>query len=297
VVGGLLRGYARFIPRLTRIAVLAALTLAVSAAPAAASVTLGQLAPVNPSFTCTGGNVEFAQPTVTSGNSYAIPVPSTGTITSWSHSATAGAGQEYTFKVFRKIADPARYEVVGHDGPRPLTPSTVNTFPANVAVKPGDFIGFHGAAVNHACTFDAGVPESYRIRNPSNLNDGESGDFAPFGTNNRLNISAVFKPTNGFTLGAITRNKKKGTATITADLPNPGELTGAGQGIKVAAAAVISATVTAPGKVRLTIKAKGKKKRKLNETGKVKIKPNITFTPTGGDPSTQSPKLKLKKNI
>jgi hypothetical protein len=60
---------------------------------------------------------------------------------------------------------------------------------------------------------------------------------------------------------------------------------------------VISATVTAPGKVRLTIKAKGKKKRKLNETGKVKIKPNITFTPTGGDPSTQSPKLKLKKNI
>ena len=53
-------------------------------------------------------------------------------------------------------------------------------------------------------------------------------------------------------------------------------------------------TVTAPGAVELLIKARGKKKRKLNETGKVK--PNVTFTPTGGDPSTQSRKLKLKKS-
>jgi hypothetical protein len=49
--------------------------------------------------------------------------------------------------------------------------------------------------------------------------------------------------------------------------------------------------------VKLTIKAKGKKKGTLNETGKVKVNPKITYTPTGGDPTTQSIKVKLKKNL
>ncbi len=49
--------------------------------------------------------------------------------------------------------------------------------------------------------------------------------------------------------------------------------------------------------MKLTIKAKGKKKGTLNETGKVKLRPKITYTPTGGDPSTQSVKVKLKKNL
>ena len=42
---------------------------------------------------------------------------------------------------------------------------------------------------------------------------------------------------------------------------------------------------------------KGKKKRKLNETGKVKLNVAITYTPTGGVPSTQSLKVKLKKKL
>lgn len=44
--------------------------------------------------------------------------------------------QTLTMKVFRKVADPATYMVVGHDGPRPIAASTVNTFPTSVAVKP-----------------------------------------------------------------------------------------------------------------------------------------------------------------
>jgi hypothetical protein len=77
---------------------------------------------------------------------------------------------------------------------------------------------------------------------------------------------------------------------------DPGELTGSGKDVKVAGAAVISKAVTAPGDVKLTIRAKGKKLRKLNDTGKVNVTPKITYTPTGGDPSAQSKKLKLKKN-
>jgi hypothetical protein len=61
--------------------------------------------------------------------------------------------------------------------------------------------------------------------------------------------------------------------------------------------AIISKTVSAPGVVKLKIRAKGKQKAILNETGKVKVKPKITYTPTGGDPSTQSIKVKLKKKL
>jgi hypothetical protein len=76
-----------------------------------------------------------------------------------------------------------------------------------------------------------------------------------------------------------------------------GELTGSGKGVSAAGAAVISKTVTTPAAVKPTVRANGKKKRKLNERGKVKLKPKITYAPTGGDPSPQSKKLKLKKNV
>ena len=59
---------------------------------------------------------------------------------------------------------------------------------------------------------------------------------------------------------------------------------------------MISKSVPA-GAAQLLIKAKGKKKRKLNETGKVKLNVAITFTPTGGDPSEQSLKVRLKKKL
>jgi len=273
---------------------LAAVALCASASSTPAAVTLGQLSP-DPASTFCFGPMDEAQPTVTSGNAYVVP--GAGTITSWSHNARAGAGQTFTMKVFRKVADPARYQVVGHDGPRPLAAGALNTFPASVPVMPGDVLGLNnGSPVATSCGFPV-TGESYLFRN-GNLADGESDAFSSF-SGYRLNISAVFVYSNAFTLGKAKLNKKKGTATLTATVPNPGELTGSGNGVKVAsvAGAVTSKTVTAPGAVKLTIRAKGKKKATLNETGKVKVKPKITYTPTGGDPSTQSKKLKLKKNL
>ena len=71
----------------------------------------------------------------------------------------------------------------------------------------------------------------------------------------------------------------------------------AGKGVKRAGAsgAVIAKTATVPGSVKLRVRAKGKKKRKLEQTGKVKLKVRVTYTPAGGDPSTQPRKLKLTK--
>jgi hypothetical protein len=270
---------------------LAAALLAASASPAAASVTLGQLA-ASPQTECVGV-FDSTQPTVTSGNTYVVP--GAGTITSWTHNAVAGSDQTLTMKIFRKVADPARYQVVGHDGPRPLAGGQLNTFAASVPVKPGDVLGVSGnSSVDTACTFAA--PGDSVLTTNANLADGESADFFS-ASNHRVNVSAVFVYSNAFSFGKARRNTKKGTATLTVDAPNPGELVLSGKGVKPAGAAgaVTAKTVTAAGNVKLLIRAKGKKQRTLNETGKVKVSFAVTYTPTGGDPSTQSRKLKLKK--
>ena len=128
----------------------------------------------------------------------------------------------------------------------------------------------------------------------------DGGTTGPCGSpysNQEHTFNADFDPSNTLALGALTRNKKKGTATLTVNVPNPGELTGSGNGVKASSAgAVISKSVGA-GQAQLLIKAKGKKKKQLNQKGKVKLSVAVTYTPTGGDPSTQSVKVRLKKKL
>ena len=103
---------------------------------------------------------------------------------------------------------------------------------------------------------------------------------------------------NSFGIDSISRNKKKGTATIKGHTSFAGDLIGSGNGVKVASAAgaVISKAV-GPGPSQLLIKAKGKKRKKLNQKGKVKVKVTITYTASGGTSTTQSVKVKLKKKL
>ena len=272
---------------------LAALAFMAGASPAGASVPLGHVATI-PTGDC-ATNFDFAQRSVAAGNSYTVPA--TGTITSWSSSAGVGAGPgaQLTIKVFRQVAG-LTYSVVGHDGPRPLAGSGVSTFASNIPVKPGDLLGIHTSTIGTNCTgLDTGLSgDTPLFRGLSDLADGSSGAFTADNDNVRLNVAAELVPTNAFTLGAVQRNKKKGTATLAVSVPNPGELALSGNGVKTAGATAAQAVPTA-GEVGLLVRAKGKKKRKLNETGKVKLNLQVTYTPTGGDASAQSTKLKLKK--
>ncbi len=290
--------------RLALAASLAGLSLAASAQSAPASVTIGQLAPGVPTTTCTTMDFDALQASITTGTSYLVPAA--GTLTSWSHNAIAASGQQLTMKVFRKVADPATYQVVGHDGPRNLTGGVLNTFPTKIAVQPGDVLGLNTRSPTAtACGFGAAPGDTILIHGPAlpdgtlipGLQDGDSGVFGMPDDSVRLNISAVVEPTNSFTLGKPKLNKKKGTATLAVNVPNPGTVTLGGKGVKGASAAgaVIAKTVNAPGMVKLVVKAKGQKKEKLKSKGKVKLKVAVTYTPTGGDPSTQSKKLKLKR--
>jgi hypothetical protein len=269
------------------VGIAAAGSLAV-AAPAGAAVTIGQLQ--TGALSC-DENTDAAQ-TISppSGSSYVVP--GTGTITSWSTQAGPAATQSLAMKVFRKLGDPARFQAVGHDGPRTLSPGALNTFPASIRVRSGDLLGLHTATTSVACLVV--IPGAQIVfANGTDLADGASDDFV-IQNDAALNIQATFVPDNTFTRGKVKRNKNKGTATVTLNLPNPGELTGSGGGAKVAGGAVSSKAVPA-GPAKVVIRAKGKRKRTLNETGKVKVKPTITYTPTGGDPGRQKLKLKLLK--
>lgn len=274
--------------RVSLVFLLAIGLLIMPSSPAAASVTLGQLAPSGSIAPYPG--VDFIQLSVSSGNSY--EVPGSGRITSWSHNPPFSATGQVGFKVFHKTGDPAFYMALAHDGPRPVTPGVVNTSPVSIPVQSGDLIGLHVNGGN-AAGFSATPSDTFGTR--LGLNDGQEGSFT-VANGQRINVSAVFVPDNSISVGKTALNEKKGTATLNLTLPNPGELTGSGKGVKAASAgrAVISKSVAA-GPAKLLIKAKGKQRKTLNETGKVKLKVKITYTPTGGDPRTQSLKVKLKK--
>jgi hypothetical protein len=198
-------------------------------------------------------------------------------------------GGALALKVFRRDADPARFQVVGHAGPERLTQGGTarNTFPASIRVRPGDLLGLHTPTVS-PCGFKD--PGGLHAVFSGDLADGEVAAFEPEADFN-LDIQAVFVPDNTVSLGSAKRNKKKGTATLTVSVPNPGELALSGKGVRTDAAM----SVPAAGKAGLVIKAKGKALRKLKESGKAKVTPRITYTPTGGDPSTQSKGLELKR--
>jgi hypothetical protein len=274
-----------------------------SASGAAASTTIGQLAPDGGSgTTCAGGPYDFLQPPVTAGNTYVVPAGG-DVISSWSTNAIAGVGQMLEMKVYRKVSDPMTYKVIGHDGPRPLIPSKLNTFAVSIAVQPGDVLGLNSAnagSVTNECVFTApGQTYDYFL---GDLGDGTSGAFTS-GSNARLNITAVVaaKPLNTFSFGKLNRNKKKGTATVPVFVPGPGSLSLTGKNVKTqraAGGAAASLTVPGAGMVKLLVKPKGKLKKKLRKKGTARVRIRVTYTPTGdlpGVPNTQTEKIKLNK--
>jgi hypothetical protein len=274
----------------------------VSPSSSHASTTIGQLATENPpTANCSVMAFDVLQPTVTAGTTYVVPAGGT-LITSWSTNAAAGVGQTLEMKVFRQVAAPVTYRVIGHDGPHTLTPGTVNTFPTNVPVQPGDVLGLQTASSAMTACLSSALDDSDFARS-GDLADGASGDFIPNSDFGRVNVTAsvAIRPSNTFSFGGVKRHKKTGAATLAVNVPGPGTLALTGKGVKTQRAgggAVASKTVSAAGTVKLPIKAKGKAKHKLNKTGKVKVKVTVTYTPNGdvvGDPKAQTKRVNLVK--
>jgi hypothetical protein len=116
-------------------------------------------------------------------------------------------------------------------------------------------------------------------------------------------------PANKITVSSITKKKKKGTATISAKVPGPGQVTlnetSTPPDTNAVAASVkqIGLTITQASSFKLAVKPKGKTAKKLKKqvkkkgTGKVKVKVFIHFVPAGvaGVPNTQPVTVSLVK--
>lgn len=290
--------------RFALLASLALMSLVVSASSAGAAVTLGSTTVPSGSVpgTCSGASVD-AQ--LTDDPSTPYFAPGVGKITQWqTNTSLDTAGQPLTFVVLKPVGG-GSFSVVGVDArtlPSPLPAGEVAAFQlaAPIPVTAGETLGLTSAA-GAICFWHAGaVPVASTVTAlfiPAPLAPNQtlaSVETSPGGFT--MNLGATFIPDNNIvTLGKAKRNIKKGTATLNLSLPNPGELTASGKGVKAASArAVLSKSVPA-GPAQLLIKAKGKKKRKLNQTGKVPLNVAITYTPTNGDPGTRSVKVKLIK--
>lgn len=87
------------------------------------------------------------------------------------------------------------------------------------------------------------------------------------------------------------RHPRRGTASLPLDVFGPGELVLTGNGLR---------TVTRPIEdccefEKLPIRATGRKRHRLERRGHVRVTADVTFTLTGGDPTTKSKSLKLIK--
>jgi len=173
-----------------------------------------------PAALCTSAQ-DYLQSAVSAGSAYVVPANGE-TITGWSTNATVGAGQEMTFKVFRRAGETTTYEAVGHDGPRTLTAAAsasghgkVNTFTGlSIPVQPGDVIGLfpaNAATVHDACMFEAG---GTYMSGSSPLADSSSGTFSS-ATGKRLNLTATVQLTPAAGVHTLTvTNAGSGSGTV-----------------------------------------------------------------------------------
>ena len=263
----------------------ACLAALVTAVPAEASVTVGQLAPTPPDSPCPTAGYDYLQTSVTSGNLYSAR--QAGTITSWS-TISSGPGATYVFKVLRRTSDPDAFQVAGRAAEHTLT-AGLNTFPAGIQVESGDLIGVHaqGGIAGNSCTFP--VPGDGVLRSPSDLDPGQPpAQFTPV-PDVRLNLSAVLVPSNAFTITSITPHRRGGTATLAVDLSNPGLAAVGGTGVKTR-----HVTTAVASQVSLKVATTGKRLRRLSRTGRLKLPVAVSFYPTGGDPSSQTVSVKLR---
>jgi hypothetical protein len=258
--------------------------------PARAAVTIGSnlATPATTNMNCNGVACTIANLSLIAANQApgGLTSPVTGTVTSW----RASAGGTATNVSLRVLTPGTGLTYTGGGASAPTTITGVSgPIASSVPIKAGDAVGLDSGNSGLVLGSNAGAAQAYwtlPTLGPGSTRLGLSG--GPYETL----VQAVVEPTNTLTYGKLKRNKKKGTARLTVNVPNPGQLSFSGRGIKVRASA--SAAVSA-GPLAVTIKAKGKKAKKLARKGKLKVKLVFTYTPDNGSTKKQSKKVTLRK--
>jgi hypothetical protein len=278
--------------------VVIALALAIPAAASAATTIGSPLSSPNTGGTC-GITQTTINATLATGTRQA---PFDGFIVRWRLSLpVSGGSHHYSLRVLHPNGGTS-YTGVATGPPQTAPAAGVNvlTLPSPLAIRAGDVLGIN-CEMGAPSAFSNAAPTATSITNisPPIADGAMASGTGPFPHDESLvNADIAPKPSNAFALGAVTRHKRKGTATIKVTVPGPGMLALSGAGVKGRTAAA-GKSVSAAGTVQIPVKPTGSTKRKLTTTGKAKVKIAVTYTPSGevsGDPNTQRRKLKLIKS-
>jgi hypothetical protein len=258
--------------------------------------------------------------TVAGTPSYATPH---GVLTSWRfHSSADASAGSVRLKIFRYLGTGLVFKVLGESSEKTLAPDTAYDFKERISVDQGDLIGLTAAG-------DAEVGITVPDTPDNRLAQFGGGDIAPgqtatatiawpnlrpsveatvesdldndgFGddTQDKCPVDATTQALCRFSFGKLKRNKARGTAMLPVTVPGAGNLSLSGGGVVTQEVAISSGkhrAVASARIVKLRVKAKGKAKGKLLRRGKAKVKPVVTFTPSGGPAVTQHRNAKLVK--
>ncbi|MGH2991146.1 MAG: choice-of-anchor Q domain-containing protein [Solirubrobacterales bacterium] len=171
--------------------------------------------------------------------------------------------------------DPSVGPLVDNGGPTP----TMALAPGSPAIDKG--------VSGDVSADQRGEPRPSDFGEIANAPGGDGADIGAF----ELQPPVEPPPSNEFSFGKVKKNKRKGTAKLTVEVPGPGELALARtKRVKPAAE-----STNAAEKVRLTIRSRGKARKRLDARGKARVRARVTYTPTGGEPNTKAKRIRLRK--
>lgn len=229
-----------------------------------------------------------------------IVSPVNGTVVLW-RLAAAEASSPVAFRVIRPVGG-GLWTGAGKSAIVTPATNTVNSFQAQLPIRIGDSIGIDCCQPFAEYFLLSGGTENSWQPPLAEGGPGTASTGFPPGPH-EIVLNADIEPTSAFTI-VKAKPKKGGKVQVTADLPNPGTLAAGDKNAKLATAAAAkkktrylkraSTQLSAPGQVTLVVKATKAARSLLAERGKLKAKLKLVFTPTGGSPSTQVKRVKLK---
>jgi hypothetical protein len=235
---------------------------------------------------------------VHAGNAFPRNSPTDGTIVSFGMKTgvLSGANETATFRVARESGFTTEMTGAGTGPTITLHQPGSYSFPASLPIKAGDFVGIDTSSTRASAALPTcGNPPNsggYFTYHPVLTN---GGPFQPLDANStcELLVQATIQPSSvfGFNPKQVYKVSKKFKIVLPIELPGPGGIKVSGKGL---ARAPVKRTVSEAGTAKLSLKLAAKKLRRLEVKGKGGLKVTVTFTPVGGDPGTQTFKLKLK---
>lgn len=174
--------------------------------------------------------------------------------------------------------------------PEELLPTT---YTADLSPFAGQTVRLRFAEVNNGGPFYAGVDDVSIESTPPSSGVTPPLPAPPPPASSSL-LSPPPAPSNAFSFGRATLNKKKGTANLAVTLPGPGtvQLEDGKKTKKRLKAKLL--TAVAAGTVQLPIAPTKSGREGLLADGRLAVKVAVTFTPTGGSAATQTRNLVLK---